>query len=65
MSITLPEDFPELSTRRQLKEVTQISEQTFARWATEGKGPKFIKLGGSVRYPRSEVLAWLQSIPTS
>ncbi len=52
----------ELSTREQVAEFTQIKKQTLARWAVEGKGPKFIKLGGAVRYRRDDVLAWLESI---
>jgi excisionase family DNA binding protein len=53
---------PDYATRAQVAEYTQTSVPTLARWAGEGQGPKFIKLGGSVRYKRSAVVAWLQSL---
>jgi predicted DNA-binding transcriptional regulator AlpA len=34
---------------------------TLAKWRWKGIGPRWIKIGGkNVRYPESEVLAWLQ-----
>lgn len=50
---------PPLATRAQVAEYVQTSVQTLARWACYGGGPKFIKLGGSVRYRREDVLAWI------
>jgi hypothetical protein len=35
-----------------------ISPRTMQRWREEGKGPPFYKLGQSIRYRLSEVLAW-------
>jgi predicted DNA-binding transcriptional regulator AlpA len=35
------------------------SEAALAQWRYLGKGPKFIKLGRSVRYRASDVDAWL------
>jgi excisionase family DNA binding protein len=34
---------------------------TLNQWAHRGVGPRFIKVGGSRRYPRSELLAWLNA----
>jgi predicted DNA-binding transcriptional regulator AlpA len=34
---------------------------TLAYWRYMGKGPKFIKLGRSVRYRESDVNAWLDA----
>lgn len=52
---------PDLATRQQVAEYTQTSIPTLARWAAEGKGPKFIRLGSAVRYRRDDVLAWIEA----
>ena len=62
MSLIALAELPDLATRRQVAEYTQTSIPTLARWAGEGRGPKFIRLGGAVRYPRESVLAWLDSL---
>jgi predicted DNA-binding transcriptional regulator AlpA len=36
-----------------------FSEKTLANWRSAGKGPKYRKVGGSVRYAWSDVQAWL------
>ncbi|GAA3941977.1 helix-turn-helix domain-containing protein [Microbacterium soli] len=55
-------ELPDLATRRQVAEYTQTSIPTLARWAAEGKGPKFVRLGGAVRYKRDNVIAWIDSL---
>lgn len=62
MSITAADALPELATRRQVAEFLQTSVPTLARWAGEGSGPRFIKLGSSVRYRRADVLAWIEQM---
>lgn len=53
-------ELPDIATRSQVAEYLQISTATLARWASEGdKGPRFIKLGGSARYRREDVLAYI------
>ncbi|MDR6142367.1 excisionase family DNA binding protein [Microbacterium foliorum] len=54
-------ELPDVATRRQVAEFTQISVPTLARWASEGKGPKSIRPGGGsvLRYRREDVMAWL------
>ncbi len=59
------EDLPELATRAQVAKYTQTSVATLARWAMEGRGPKFIRLGGGVRYRRDDVLAYIASLAAS
>ena len=34
---------------------------TLAHWRSEGRGPKFIKLGSKVAYRGSDLNEWLQS----
>lgn len=55
-------ELPDLATRRQVADYTQTSIPTLARWAAEGEGPAFIRLGGAVRYKRESVMAWLDSL---
>lgn len=55
----IPADLPELATRAEVAEYTNLSIATLARWAGEGKGPKVTKLGGAVRYLREDVEAWI------
>lgn len=65
MDLTAFGELPDLATRRQVADYTQTSYPTLARWAGEGKGPKFVRLGGAVRYRRADVLAWLDSLAES
>lgn len=54
-----PQTLPELATRAEVAEYTNLSIATLARWAGEGKGPKVTKLGSAVRYVRADVEAWI------
>lgn len=38
----------------------KIKPRTLANWRSLGMGPKFVKMGGKVAYPRNEVDAWLE-----
>lgn len=42
-----------------------VPEPTLAQWRHRGEGPKFLKLGGHVRYRRSDLDAWLESCARS
>lgn len=55
-------ELKDVATRHEVAEYTRISVQTLARWAMEGKGPRFRKAGGRVLYTRADVLAWLESL---
>lgn len=37
----------------------QVSLPTLARWRTSNQGPPFVKIEGSIRYPRDAVQKWL------
>jgi predicted DNA-binding transcriptional regulator AlpA len=48
-------------TRDQVAKRLGLAPKTLANWASEGKGPKFIRFGrkrGRVRYPAEEFEAW-------
>ena len=55
-------ELPDVATRKEVAEYTRISIPTLARWASEGKGPKYRKAGGRVLYVAEDVRAWLQSL---
>lgn len=57
-----PSSLPELATRRELSLATGVSIPTLCRWAAATVGPKPVRLGGSIRYRKADVLAWLDSL---
>lgn len=42
-------------------EITGVSIKTLNTWRCRGGGPRFLKLGRSVRYRRRAVLQWLEN----
>lgn len=38
-----------------------VNNRTSLRWRNEGVGPRFMKIGGAIRYDRADVDAWLRS----
>ena len=38
----------------------QLSKATLNRWRVTGEGPKFLKLGGAIRYRETDVNDWLE-----
>lgn len=52
----------DLATSEEVARYLNISPQTLANWAYQGKGPAFSKLdGGRRRYDWSDVRAWVQA----
>jgi predicted DNA-binding transcriptional regulator AlpA len=48
-------------TRAEVAERLDLTTKTLANWASNGKGPRCIRLaGGVVRYPRDEYEVWEQ-----
>lgn len=45
----------------QLAEKLNIKVATLARWRYLGRGPRFCKVGGAVRYLPGDVDAWLEA----
>ncbi len=39
----------------------QLSWHTLNDWRSKGRGPRFVKLGGAVRYRRQDLEDWLDS----
>lgn len=57
-------DLAEVASREEVSKFTGISKPTLARWAMEGKGPRFRRAGGRVLYMRQDVMAWLDALET-
>lgn len=48
----------------ELAETLQISTATIRKWRVSGKGPQFVKVGGTaVRYSMQAVESWLRTQP--
>ncbi|WP_309065343.1 helix-turn-helix transcriptional regulator [Microbacterium sp.] len=62
MSLVESPELPPLATVRDVSAFTKVSLPTLARYRADGTGPRFIRIGRSVRYRREDVLAWLDSL---
>lgn len=49
---------PELLTAKQVAERLQLSIWTLRNWRRDRKGPKYLRLGRSVRYRLEDIIAW-------
>lgn len=56
---TLVDDSDRLLDVDAVADLLGISRQTVYMWRTRGAGPRGIKVGGRVRYRRSEVDKWI------
>ena len=60
--LPLPPDDDVLIRRADLPRYLPIAAQTAARWAVEGEGPKFVKVGKRiVAYRAGDLREWLRS----
>lgn len=50
-----------LLTPEQLADQWELSEQTLAHWRSEGRGPKFVRLGRSIRYHVDDLKAYIEA----
>lgn len=46
-------------TRKQVALATNFTQQALKVWAGQGRGPKFKKIEGRLRYQVADVKAWL------
>jgi predicted DNA-binding transcriptional regulator AlpA len=54
---------PELLTESDVAAILQVSLASVRRWRFERHGPKYLKVGASVRYRRTDLTQWLDSRP--
>lgn len=46
---------------RELETITGVKRRTWQKHRLFGKGPRFYRIGGSVRYDLAEVMEWIRS----
>ena len=54
----------ELMDEYQVAKVVGLSVASVRRWRLMRTGPRFIKIGASVRYRPQDIAAWLETCPT-
>jgi hypothetical protein len=52
---------PRFVTEADLEEITGVKKRTWQKHRLFGRGPRFYKIGGAVRYNLAEVLEWIES----
>jgi predicted DNA-binding transcriptional regulator AlpA len=53
-----------LLNERQVADSCSISVLTLRKWRSEGRGPRYVKIGALVRYRPEDVEVWIQSHET-
>jgi predicted DNA-binding transcriptional regulator AlpA len=51
-------------TDYEVAELLNLDVQTVRHWRLVGKGPKYFKIGRSVRYSPKDIAAYLESLPS-
>jgi excisionase family DNA binding protein len=51
----------DILNRRQLADYLGVTPQALSQMAHRGSGPKYLRIGRSVRYRRADVEAWLSA----
>ena len=49
-----------LLTPKEVSAITKIKTTTLGSWRWSGKRPKYCKVGGGVRYLKSQLERWIQ-----
>jgi predicted site-specific integrase-resolvase len=49
-----------LYTSKETAELLAVALSTLATWRSQGKGPRYIKLGGAVRYCMDDVTKYVE-----
>lgn len=50
-----------LATTGEVARYLRLNSRTLGNWAYQGKGPRFVKIGGVRRYAWSDVQAWVEA----
>jgi predicted DNA-binding transcriptional regulator AlpA len=60
----LPNTLTHLCNEYAVADLLGVSVATISRWRLLRQGPKYLKIGSSVRYKAEDLSAWLESRPT-
>ena len=52
---------PDYLTPEQVKAMLQVSVKSILRWAKQDPSMPMLKIGGTVRFPRTRLLVWLRA----
>lgn len=62
--IKTPAEWVALMSPPELSDYAGPAVQTLAIWRMKNKGPRYVKIGGRIRYRLSDVDAWLEANTT-
>ena len=51
----------ELLSAEELAKALKMSPRTLQKWRSDGRGPRYIRLGHNVRYRSQDIAGWLES----
>ena len=54
-------ELPELVSRQQVAEYLGVTPQALSQMSVRHQGPRYVRVGRSVRYRREDLLAWIDS----
>jgi excisionase family DNA binding protein len=52
-------ELPAFVSRQEAAELLGVTPQALSQMSVRGEGPKYVKVGRSVRYRRADLLAWI------
>jgi predicted site-specific integrase-resolvase len=59
MTATDTDTIARMMTRKEFAEILSVTTRTLENWASQGKGPKPVKVDRAVRYKSDEVAAFV------
>ncbi len=57
-------NFDDLLDEHDVARITRLSVASVRRWRLLNQGPKYLKIGASVRYQPEDLAAWLATRPS-
>lgn len=54
----------QLFKQAQVEKILGVAASTLEQWRLKGLGPQFVKIGRSVRYKKSALKAYIDSLPS-
>jgi predicted DNA-binding transcriptional regulator AlpA len=56
-----PVELPEMVSRQQAADYLGITPQALSQMSVRHQGPRYVRVGRSIRYRRADLLAWIDS----
>jgi predicted DNA-binding transcriptional regulator AlpA len=61
---TVPKIVIQLLNEHEVAELLGVKVATVRHWRQSQRGPRYLKVGGAVRYAEDDVVAWIRSRPS-